>query len=63
MAVVILDCEGVDGTEDHQLLIDAYLTLYSLQLSTIHIVNFQKDIKAFNLEQIIVSKRKVYQLY
>ena len=59
MAVVILDCEGVDGTEDHQLLMDAHLTLYSLQLSTIHIVNFQKDIKVFNLEQIIVSKHKV----
>ena len=59
MAVVILDCEGVDGTEEHQQLIDAYLTLYSLQLSTIHIVNIQKDIKAFNLEQVIVSRHKV----
>ena len=58
MAVVILDCEGVDGTGEHQNLIDAYITLYSLQLSTLHIVNFQKDIKASNLDQIAVSSHK-----
>ena len=59
MAVVILDCEGVDGTEEHQQLIDAYVTLCSLQLSTLHIANFQNQLKSGNWDQIAVSSQQL----
>ena len=58
--MLILDTEGVDGTEEHQKTIDSYVTLYSLELSTLHIVNVLRRIGARDLDQIMVSK--LYQL-
>ena len=53
--MLILDTEGVDGTEEHQKTIDSYVTLYSLELSTLHIVNVLRYVGAHDLDPIMVS--------
>ena len=53
--MLILDTEGVDGTEEHQKTIDLYVTLYSMELSTLHIVNVLRHVGAHDLDPILVS--------
>ena len=59
VVVLICDSEGVDGTKEYQKTIDAYVTRYSLKLSTLHIVNVMRYLGAHDLEPLMVSA--IYQ--